>query len=349
MLYKLKQDGTSATFVRLTPTTMTAEKLPEKVMEHWLADNPHAALPDEERVLVISQERAFENLVDILAIDEEGSLIVIEVKRSQTHRDVIAQALEYASDVADWDYQKLNLKAAEYFAAKKLPYDSLLSAFQETFGVGPTDFSESQYNQRQRIYMVAETIEPKIERATRWLLTRGVPIGYIVYRCYRAEDGDFFLEFIEVVRPADGRPRPPLSVSVPTEDEIMQRTIPSIRNLYLELRRRAASFGDDVQIGPTRLYIKFSAGNNFAEIHPLRNSIRIYVRPEGFDIPENQSQTVKGITVTRVADKNLWTLNHWFTISEDIELDAAEQLLRQSYETVKGRLSRTISRSAREP
>ncbi len=73
MLYKLKSTDSKTTFVPVTPTTMTKQGFLEKEMEQWLADNPHAVLPeDEARVLVISQETASQNLTDILAVDEQG-------------------------------------------------------------------------------------------------------------------------------------------------------------------------------------------------------------------------------------------------------------------------------------
>ena len=93
MLYKLKQDASKTTFVRLNATSMADEGLLESQMEQWLADNPTAVLPEAEgRVLVISQETPFKNVTDILAIDSQGNLLIIEVKRGQSPRDVIAQA-----------------------------------------------------------------------------------------------------------------------------------------------------------------------------------------------------------------------------------------------------------------
>ncbi len=115
MLYKIKKNGPATILIPLEPTTMVAEGLTEKVVEEWLAANPQVVVPSDERLLVICQEKAFQNLTDILAVDAQGNLVVIEVKRGQTPRDVIAQALEYASHVASWDYGALNVRAVAYF------------------------------------------------------------------------------------------------------------------------------------------------------------------------------------------------------------------------------------------
>src|SRR6266480_2953625 len=103
MLYRVKKLGETEKLVRLKPASLHDQGLRERTMEQWLADNPGAMLPeDEQRVLVISQETPFENVTDVIAVDTRGDVIVVEVKRGQTPRDVIAQALEYAADVAEW-------------------------------------------------------------------------------------------------------------------------------------------------------------------------------------------------------------------------------------------------------
>jgi len=43
-----------------------------------------------------------------LGIDNNGNLVIVELKRDKLARDVLAQAIDYASDVANWDIEKLN-------------------------------------------------------------------------------------------------------------------------------------------------------------------------------------------------------------------------------------------------
>src|ERR1043166_6608288 len=123
MLWQLKGSGDKTVFVPLKPTSMGEQRILEKTMEQWLADKPAAVLPeDEQRVLVVSQESPFQNITDVIAVDARGHVIIIEVKRGQTPRDVIAQALEYAADVAEWSYETLNSKATKYFAKRNPEY-----------------------------------------------------------------------------------------------------------------------------------------------------------------------------------------------------------------------------------
>ena len=52
--------------------------------------------------------------IDMLAINRDGSIIVIEFKKGKTSREVVAQAIEYASLVEELDYEKINIIFKEY-------------------------------------------------------------------------------------------------------------------------------------------------------------------------------------------------------------------------------------------
>ena len=342
MLYKITETDGRSVFVPLRPTTMTEQGLLERQMEDWLADNPSAVLPEgERRVLVISQEQPFQNVTDVLAIDQRGNLVVIEVKRGLTPRDVVAQALEYASDVAEWGYDDLNRRAIAYFARRNLTYNSLLEAFLDIFAVAPGSFTESNFNQIQRIFIIAEQVDEKVERTARWLLRQGVLISCLSYTCYVSEEGDkkqIFLDLEEVVRPEERqgsvRTRRCNDEPLPVRPEDFPEPI---QGVYRQLQERVARFGSDVQFAATRNGLVFRANRNFAEIQLRRNplSLLFHIRLDGTGIAEGQSAQVHGITVTRVPDSHGWALSYKFKIDQSGDLNAVEQLLRQSYDAVR--------------
>ena len=41
---------------------------------------------------------AYDKLVDLLCIDRDGNLVVVELKRNMTEREIVAQVLDYGSD-----------------------------------------------------------------------------------------------------------------------------------------------------------------------------------------------------------------------------------------------------------
>jgi RecB family endonuclease NucS len=77
---------------RLVTTTLSNEQL----LETMIVAEP--GILSDEWVLIGQQEvTGFGGRVDLLAIAPDGSLILIELKRERTPREVVAQALDYAS------------------------------------------------------------------------------------------------------------------------------------------------------------------------------------------------------------------------------------------------------------
>lgn len=71
----------------------------EGIIEGWVKDNPGLVGING---IIIGQQVTIENRgrIDLLAMDKEGSLIVVDLKRGRTPRDIIAHTLYYASWVA---------------------------------------------------------------------------------------------------------------------------------------------------------------------------------------------------------------------------------------------------------
>jgi RecB family endonuclease NucS len=68
----------------------------EKQLESWVAEDPNIL---GDRVLIIGQQKYIPGVgqLDLLGIDQNGNLIIIELKRDRTPREAVAQALDYAS------------------------------------------------------------------------------------------------------------------------------------------------------------------------------------------------------------------------------------------------------------
>ena len=70
----------------------------ESVLEECLESNPDAILEDGEILIIGRQVRTdLGGFIDLLGVDRSGHVVVVELKRDRTPRDVVAQALEYAS------------------------------------------------------------------------------------------------------------------------------------------------------------------------------------------------------------------------------------------------------------
>jgi RecB family endonuclease NucS len=84
----------------------TPGALPQKLRPAGLADESlleeqimqDVSILNRDWLLIGRQVRTgFDKLIDLLAVDANGTVIVIELKRDKTPRDVVAQAIDYAS------------------------------------------------------------------------------------------------------------------------------------------------------------------------------------------------------------------------------------------------------------
>jgi len=158
---------------RLTPSSLALEETLEK---HILAD-PSIISPG---LLVLGHQvpTSFGGRIDILAIDPAGKLVVIEIKRERTPRDVVAQVLDYASWVQGLAYDDIRKIYEERHGGRKFEV-----AFAEAFGEGPPE----TINEAHELIVVASRLDPSTERIIDYLADR-VPINAVFFQCFR--DGE---------------------------------------------------------------------------------------------------------------------------------------------------------------
>lgn len=81
-------------------------------LEKWLKTD-HKILGED--VLVIGEQvYTRSGPLDYLGIDSAGNLVIIELKRDRLAREALAQAIDYASDVAEWDFEKIDEICVKY-------------------------------------------------------------------------------------------------------------------------------------------------------------------------------------------------------------------------------------------
>jgi RecB family endonuclease NucS len=82
--------------------SVLAKSHKETELEDWIATTPDLIA---DGVLVFDRQRDIPGVgrLDLLGIDEDGTLVIIELKRDRAPREAVAQALDYASwlDAAD--------------------------------------------------------------------------------------------------------------------------------------------------------------------------------------------------------------------------------------------------------
>jgi hypothetical protein len=126
--------------------------------------------------------------LDLLAIDAVGNLVVVELKRNQTPREVVAQVLEYGSWVAKLSAVDLAGIYRQYVERyhRERGQQSLDEAFCKRYGAKelPEDL-----NQEHELVVVASQFDAASERIVEYLATvHEVAINAIFFRVFK--DGD---------------------------------------------------------------------------------------------------------------------------------------------------------------
>lgn len=165
------------------PSPVPREKLDlESRLEEWLCHDISLIGTD---LLAIGQqiETAYGGFIDLLAVDPVGNLVILELKRDKTPRDVVAQALDYASWVQDLGHEAITEIASGFVEG-----NTFEQAFREQF---QTDVPEI-LNERHRIYLVASSIDAATERIVRYLSeTHDIDINVVTFAYFRTAEGEF--------------------------------------------------------------------------------------------------------------------------------------------------------------
>jgi len=129
-------------------------------------------------------QTGFGKYIDILAMDREGNLAVVELKRDKTPREAVAQLLDYGSWVRDLAYDEV----AEIYGDNH-PGKSLEEGFVDAFG---SDGSPEEINQSHQLILVAAELDHSTERIINYLSgSFGAPVNAVFFRYFRDGGNDY--------------------------------------------------------------------------------------------------------------------------------------------------------------
>lgn len=158
----------------------------ESRLEDLIVEDPNMLGRD---LLIIGQQVHTDsgNRLDLLGIDVDGNLHIIELKRGRTPRDVVAQALDYASWVRELGYEDI-VDIFESFDGDR----EFEEAFGEKFGsVQPEGESgvPEDINQSHSLTIVASELDAATERIVEYLSDEySVPVNAVRFNYYE-DDG----------------------------------------------------------------------------------------------------------------------------------------------------------------
>jgi hypothetical protein len=162
------------------PKSIPQEKLNlESRLEKWLKHDISIISDD---LLVIGQQvqTTYGGFIDLIAVDSVGNLVILELKRDKTPRDIVAQSLDYASWVQDLGHEPIMEIANDFLKDKAFE-----QAFRDKF---QTDLPEV-LNERHRIYIVASSLDSATERIVKYLSeTHDIDINVATFAYFKTGD-----------------------------------------------------------------------------------------------------------------------------------------------------------------
>ena len=127
--------------------------------------------------------------LDLLCIDRDGALVIVELKKDLTPREVTAQVIEYASYIAEKKPEELaqiHLEFREKYYNDQKP---LNEAFRGKFGA---DLDENQVNQSVKMVIVATKMDDGTEHIIRFLReTYHVDINILFFQVFQGTNERF--------------------------------------------------------------------------------------------------------------------------------------------------------------
>jgi len=245
--------------------------------------------------------------IDTLGIDENGSPVIIEYKRSM-NENVINQGLFYL----DW---LLDHKAEfELLVLKNLSKE---------------DSENIDWN-NPRLLCIAGDFTKYDEHAVKQM-NRNIEL--IRYRKF-GEDL-LLLELVNVVEAKNGNMVAASSGSSKskqqyrTVSQYLESASRELTDLYYAMRDHMMTLGDDVQEKTLKFYIAYKRIKNFAcvEVHPQSQKLYVYVKlnPDEVNLEEDFTRDVRNVGHYGTGDLEI-------TIRNKEDLAKAEPLILRSYE-----------------
>src|SRR5690625_56030 len=173
-------------------------------LQEWLAANPEAL--GEELLIIQKEFDGFEDTrerLDLLALDKDGALVLIENKLDDSGRDVVWQALKYASYCSSLSKRQI-VQVYQQYLDRYAPGEDAEQNLTDFFdGI---EYQELTLNTGydQRIIFVAANFRKEVTSTALWLINHKVRIQCIKATPYAMGEHVFLnLEQIVPVKEAE--------------------------------------------------------------------------------------------------------------------------------------------------
>lgn len=171
-------------------------------MQEWIAKEP--TVFGEELLIIQKEFSGFSDTkerLDLLALDKQGSLVIIEIKLDDTGRDVTWQALKYASycsNMSEDNIKKIYQEYLDDLSGNEYAEERLLDFFEDS------EYEVLNINKgvTQRIILIAANFRKEVTSTVLWLLNYKIRL-----QCFRASpysmQDSLFIYFEQIIPTQD--------------------------------------------------------------------------------------------------------------------------------------------------
>ena len=179
---------------KLNATTFSELNLSERYdIQEWIDDTPEIL---GEKLLIIGKEIILPSGIrlDLLAIDENGNLVIIELKRDTSGNHVEWQAIKYASYCSAFTDEEIFKIYQDYLNKKYNDKDAKREI--ENFLV---TFEMEKLNKEQRIILVSRDFNSDVASAVLWLNDKGLDIKCIKINSFLSENNELLIYPTQII------------------------------------------------------------------------------------------------------------------------------------------------------
>ena len=181
-------DGSSKVVEQVQPTEW---KETEGSLEDALVKNPDMLMRGLK--LVGRQMPTDNGVLDLLGVDENGTLVVFELKRKKPTREAVAQAIDYCSYLESLSEEKLAEMIAEHSGKNGIDTINNFDAwYREQYeGKELTELKPT------RVALVGLGVDAVAQRMVEFLAKNGVDISLVTFQGYQCKSGTLLARQVE--------------------------------------------------------------------------------------------------------------------------------------------------------
>ncbi len=269
----------------------------ESLLEETLVKNPELLIPG--LTLVGRQTPTEGGPLDLLGVDEDGRLVVFELKRGTLSRDAVAQIIDYASYLNDMDPNAL----ANHISKQSGKHG--IKKIENFHGWYNQEFGEQEELMPPRMFLVGLGVDYRTERMVSFLAS-SMDISLLTFHGFEYDGKTFLAKQVQVegdidspLHPAGGFP----SAAVRKERLAARIEESGVSELFYSAADMFRDSWDDLKEQSSqerlnfRLWQRTESGTrkrvSYACIEPVQGKIRINFYPRALELCPNEFDQVE--------------------------------------------------------